>query len=201
MFLLIYIYLLIIAGMGSYAIAEKVTWGDFSTAVGMSTLLYVNLIIIAKYLPVFIEKINKKEKPAPKDIFFLLLSIAVLVFVYTIRIPIYEKINIPLHSGIIYALMISGSLMIVYILIMLIFPFGIMEEIISKFSIDTIFLTALAAIIWINFFIFSKYLYRVVRKTIKTEPITKKEIFYLLVSTITIFFITIFFVIGMAHVA
>ena len=62
MFLLIYIYLLIIAGMGSYAILENITWIDFLTAVGMSTLLYVNLIIMGRYLPVFIEKINKKSE-------------------------------------------------------------------------------------------------------------------------------------------
>ena len=66
MFLLIYIYLLIIAGMGGYAILENVTWIDFLTAVGMSTLLYVDLIIMGRYLLVFIEKINKKEKETVK---------------------------------------------------------------------------------------------------------------------------------------
>ncbi len=200
MFLLIYIYLLIIAGMGSYAILENITWIDFLTAVGMSTLLYVNLIIMGRYLPVFIEKINKKEKPVPKQIYLFLLSIAVLVFIYTIHIPIYEKINILPHSGIIYALIGTGRMISVYILFILMLPIGIMEETVSKFSIGTIFAIASIVIIWINFFIFSKYLYRVVRKTIQKEPITKKEIFYLFISTIIIFFFSLSMVLGGAYV-
>lgn len=76
MFLLIYIYLLIIAGMGGYAILENVTWIDFLTAVGMSTLLYVDLIIMGRYLLVFIEKINKKKNPSlSKFIFFFFPSL------------------------------------------------------------------------------------------------------------------------------
>ncbi len=166
----------------------------------MSTLLYVDLIIMGRYLLVFIEKINKKEKPVPKQIYLFLLSIAVLVFIYTIHIPIYEKINIRPHSGIIYALIGTGRMISVYILFILMLPIGIMEEIVSKFSIGTIFAIASIVIIWINFLIFSKYLYRVVRKTIQKEPITKKEIFYLFISTIIIFFFSLSMVLGGAYV-
>ena len=88
----------------------------------------------------------------------------------------------------------------VYILFILMLPIGIMEEIVSKFSIGTIFAIASIVIIWINFLIFSKYLYRVVRKTIQKEPITKKEIFYLFISTIIIFFFSLSMVLGGAYV-
>lgn len=147
-------------------------------------LLYTNLIILCKYLAIFINKVIKKEPFIKKEIYYLITSLIIFVTIGVVFTPIYNNINQIPDKGIMYTLETFLFSIVIYIFFML------MSSILSItdfFVLDfSSFLSSafMAVTLWANLIILCKYLYHFIRKTIKKEPLTQKEIIYLITSII-----------------
>ncbi len=150
---------------------------------GIFTLLYTNLIIMCKYSAIFIKKTIKKELLTQNEIYFLITSIVIFVTIGVVLTPKEETVMFPYIStmnnweiflasiiGYIFFLLLSSALMIT-----------------ALFSLEVarfFWIAPMVTVMWIHAFILSKYLYIFIRKIIKKEPLTQKEIIYLITSLV-----------------
>ena len=148
-------------------------------------LLYANLIILCKYIAIFINKTVNKEKLTLDEIYYLITSLIIFVTVGVVLTPMYSsEINLlTTFAEAIPAYIISLLLSLVTII-------GTFVTLDFSNLREFIWLIPLTILMGANIIILCKYLYRFIRKTIKKEFPTQKEIIYLTASII------IFFAIG-----
>lgn len=172
MFILSYIYTIILSILFFTA---SISVGNFWVFIALAIilpLLYTNLIILCKYTVIFINKTVNKESLTQNEIYYLITSLIIFVTVGVVLTPMYSSETDLLTT---FAEAIPA-----YIISLLIFS-------VFSSSLDGIWLIIF---MWANIIVLCKYLYHVIRKIIKKEPITLKEIIYLITSII------IFFTIG-----
>ena len=163
----------------------RVKFWIFIISGSIFALLYANLIILCKYTVIFINKTVNKESLTQNEIYYLITSLIIFVTVGVVLTPMYSSETDLLTT---FAEAIPA-----YIISLLIFSVMIIGTLVTlNFSNlwKFIWLIPLTILMGANIIILCKYLYRFIRKTIKKEFPTQKEIIYLTASII------IFFAIG-----
>ena len=172
----------------TYLIASFISqyWWIFLISGGIFTLLYTNLIIMCKYIYIFIKKTIKKELLAQNEIYFLITSTVIFATIGVVFTPVeggglFTNISI-MNILETFILSIFG-----YIFFLLISTTAAITALFSLDFSDFFWFAPTAIMMLVNIVILSKYLYRFIRKTIKKEPPTQKEIIYLITSIISFF--------------
>ncbi len=183
MFILAYIYFISLSLISCIKFILGGNFGLFLAASGIFTLLYINLVIMFKYIDIFIKKTVKKEPLNKKEICFLITSIVIFVAIGVIVTPIYNE-QIPYSDSRISGLETFLNLTFFYLAAMIIFSI-----IVPPFSSDFSFLLStgsLALLMWGNIIVLYKYLKISIHKMTEKEFLTQKEII-LLVTSIVLF--------------
>ncbi len=149
-------------------------------------LLYTNLIIMCKYMAVFIKKTVKKELLTQNEIYFLITSLIIFVVVGVVLTPkdgvtLFTNINL-MNIGENFLLSIYG-----YIFFLLILTIGAVTALFSLEFTYFFGFILVVTLMWINLHILSKYFYRFIRKITPKAPLSQKEIILLVTSLLFLF--------------
>lgn len=141
------------------------------------------------YVQIFVniyKKDHKKELLTQNEIYFLITSIVIFVVVGVVLTPKEETVMFPAISTMSNWEIFLASV-IGYIFFLIISTGVAIKALFSLEFSDFFWFVPMATIMWINIFILGKYLYIFIRKIIKKESLTQKEIIYLITSIVFFF--------------
>ena len=166
---------------------------------GIFALLYTNAIIMCKYSAIFIKKTVKKEPLTQNEIYFLITSIIIFVVIGVVFTP-KESISHFIDKGIMDILETLLVSIIGYIFFLLLSSTSIIIMLFSLKFTHFFFFLRMAILMWVNLIILCKYFYRFIRKIIKKELPTQKEIIYLITSIMTFITIGVSYAFAISHI-